>query len=105
MKIVGLIPARLQSSRLPNKALIDIEGLPMIVHTFKRAQFSRVLDEVYVATDSDKIKKAVEENGGRVIMTGDHHQTGSDRIAEAAKSINADIIVNIQGDEPLLGAY
>jgi len=102
MKIVSIIPARMESSRLPNKALVDIEGLPMIVHTFKRTELSNALDDVYVATDSDEIKEAVESNGGKVIMTGSHHQTGSDRIAEAAQNIDADIIVNVQGDEPLL---
>ena len=102
MKIVGIIPARLESSRLPEKALIDIEGLPMILHTLKRAQLAKTLDEVYVATDSGKIRKIVEDQGGNVVMTGSHHRTGSDRVAEAASKIEADIIVNIQGDEPLL---
>ncbi|MCB9748187.1 MAG: 3-deoxy-manno-octulosonate cytidylyltransferase [Candidatus Omnitrophica bacterium] len=102
MKIVGIIPVRLESSRLPEKALADIEGLPMIVHTFKRTEISDALDEVYVATDSVVIKDIIEKHGGKVIMTGTHHKTGSDRIAEAAQQIDADIIVNVQGDEPLL---
>lgn len=102
MKIVGIIPARLESSRLPEKALIDIEGLPMILHTLERAQLAKALEEVYVATDSEKIKNVVENHGGKVVMTGSHHGTGSDRVAEAALKIDADIIVNIQGDEPLL---
>jgi len=102
MKVVGIIPARLQSSRLPEKAIVDIEGLPMVVHTFKRAQLSSILDEVYVATDSQEIYDIVESHGGKAIMTSVDHQTGSDRLAEAAQTIEADIIVNIQGDEPLL---
>jgi len=102
MKAVGIIPARLQSSRLPNKALVDIAGLPMVVHTYKRAALAKKLADVYVATDSELIKEAVESYGGKVIMTGTHHQTGSDRIAEACRSIECDIVINIQGDEPLV---
>ncbi len=102
MKVAGIIPVRLESSRLPEKALADICGLPMIGHTYCRARMSRALDELYVATDSERIKAVVEGFGGRVIMTSRAHKTGSDRIAEAASQIDADIIVNIQGDEPLL---
>ena len=102
MKTVGVIPSRLQSSRLANKALIPIQGLPMIVHVFKRSQLSSVLDEVYVATDSNDIFDCVSSHGGKAIMTSDTHQTGTDRVAEVARNIEADIIVNIQGDEPLL---
>lgn len=102
MKVVGIIPARLKSTRLPDKALIDIKGLPMIVHTFKRCQFSTKLQDVYVATDSEKISEVVQTQGGKAIMTGAHHKTGSDRLAEACHSVEADIVVNIQGDEPLV---
>ena len=102
MKIVGIIPARLRSTRLPNKALVDIEGLPMIVHVFKRAELCRALDEVIVATDSQEIFDTVTENGGKAVMTSSSHQTGTDRIAEVAGKIDADIVVNIQGDEPAL---
>jgi len=102
VKVVAIIPARLESSRLPNKALDDILGLPMIVHVFKRCLMARSLDSVYVATDNDKIRKTVERYGGKVIMTSPDHQTGTDRIAEAAQHIEADIIVNVQGDEALV---
>jgi 3-deoxy-manno-octulosonate cytidylyltransferase (CMP-KDO synthetase) len=102
MKIIGIIPARLKSTRLPDKALIDIEGLPMVVHVLKRAQLSKTLDHVYVATDSVEIKEAVEKHGGKVLWTSSHHQTGTDRLAEAAKDMDAEIVVNVQGDEPLL---
>jgi 3-deoxy-manno-octulosonate cytidylyltransferase (CMP-KDO synthetase) len=102
MKIVGMVPARLQSSRLPEKALIDIAGLPMAIHTCKRAQLSKSLNEVYLVTDSEVIKQAGESYGIKVIMTGTYHQTGSDRLAEACQSVDCDIVVNIQGDEPLV---
>ena len=101
-KAVAIIPARLESSRLPNKALVDILGLPMIVHVFKRCLLAKSLDAVYVATDNIKIKEVVESYGGKVIMTSAAHQTGTDRIAEAAQDIDADIIVNVQGDEALV---
>jgi 3-deoxy-manno-octulosonate cytidylyltransferase (CMP-KDO synthetase) len=101
-KVVAIIPSRLESSRLPKKALADILGMPMIVHVFKRCLFSEKLDEVYVATDSIEIKEVVESFGGKVIMTSSEHQTGTDRIAEAAQTIEADIIVNVQGDEALV---
>ncbi len=102
MNVVGVIPSRLKSTRLPNKALIDIEGLPMVVHVLKRAQLCPVLREVFVATDNQEIFDAVTSHGGKAIMTSDKHQTGTDRVAEAVKDMDADIVVNIQGDEPLL---
>ena len=102
MKVVGMIPARLQSSRLPEKALIDIQGMPMVIHTCKRAQLAKRLDEVYLVTDSELIKQAGESYNVRVIMTGTHHQTGSDRLAEACQYVDCGIVVNIQGDEPLV---
>jgi len=102
MRIIGVIPSRLKSSRLPNKALIDIEGLPMIVHVFKRAQLCSLLDEVYVATDSKEIFDVVTLHNGKAVMTSSAHQTGTDRIAEAVANMPADIVVNIQGDEVLL---
>ncbi|MCX6692462.1 MAG: 3-deoxy-manno-octulosonate cytidylyltransferase [Methanoregula sp.] len=102
MKVVGMIPARLESSRLPEKALIDICGLPMVVHTYKRSRYAKKLDDLYVVTDSDKIRQTVEQHGGKALMTGRHHKTGSDRLAEACKYIDCDIVVNIQGDEPLV---
>jgi len=100
-KVVGMIPVRLESSRLPAKALKDICGLPAIVHTCLRTQFAKRLDQVYVATDSPAIRDAVEAHGGQVIMTGPH-RNGSERIAEAVAGIDADVVVNIQGDEILI---
>lgn len=102
MKVVGMIPARLESSRLPQKALLDIAGLPMVIHTCKRSLFAQRLDEVYLVTDSELIKNSAEHHDIKVIMTSKDHKTGSDRIAEACKSMDCDIVVNIQGDEPLV---
>lgn len=101
-RTVAMIPSRLQSSRLPRKALADICGIPMIVHVYHRCMLSNHLDDVYVATDSDEIRATVEIHGGRVIMTSSAHETGTDRIAEAAQSLDAEIIVNVQGDEALV---
>ncbi len=101
-KVVGMIPARLESSRLPGKALIDLEGLPLVIHTCKRAQLARSLTEVYLVTDNEQICQAGEKHGVKVIMTGHHHKTGSDRLAEACQKVACDIVVNIQGDEPLV---
>jgi 3-deoxy-manno-octulosonate cytidylyltransferase (CMP-KDO synthetase) len=101
-KVIAIVPARLESSRLPHKALKDICGLPMIVHVFKRCLLSKKLDEVYVATDSFEIKEVVEQYGGKVIMTSSKHESGTDRISEAALELDAEIIVNIQGDEALV---
>ena len=101
-KTVAILPVRLESSRLPRKALADICGMPMIVHVYKRCLLAKKLDNVYVATDSEEVKKVVESAGGKVIMTSSKHQTGTDRIAEAANQIDAEIIVNVQGDEVLV---
>ena len=102
MRAVGLIPSRLNSTRLPSKALLPIQGLPLIVHTFKRAQLAKSLEEVYVCTDSLEIAKVVLEHGGKVMMTSSEHSNGTERIAEAAKQLEADYFVDIQGDEPLI---
>ncbi len=102
MKIIGMVPARLESSRLPEKALVDIMELPMVVHTCKRAAMAKQLDEVFLATDNEKIKEVAESNGIKVIMTRKDHTCGSDRIAEAVQNIPCDIVINIQGDEPLV---
>ena len=101
-KVVGMVPARLESSRLPGKALIEIEGLPMANHTCRRAKLSKSLDDVYLVTDSEEIRKAGEKHNIAVIMTGKHHKTGSDRLAEACQGVECDIVVNVQGDEPLV---
>ena len=102
MKIIGVIPARYQSSRFPGKPLADICGKPMIWWVYQQCMKVEDFDEVYVATDDDKIFNACTELGVKVIMTSDTHRTGTDRIGEVARKIPADLIVNIQGDEPLL---
>ncbi len=101
-KIIGLIPARLKSTRLKEKALLDIKGMPMIVHTMKRAMLSKKLDDVIVCTDNKEIKKEILRFGGKCMMTSKTHKNGTERIAEVAKKINADLYVDIQGDEPLI---
>lgn len=101
-RIVGLIPARLAATRLPNKPLLDIAGKPMIQWVYEHALESEMLDEVIVATPDQEIFDCVESFGGKAIMTSASHRSGTDRLAEAARKITADIIVNIQGDEPLL---
>jgi 3-deoxy-manno-octulosonate cytidylyltransferase (CMP-KDO synthetase) len=100
-----LIPARLAALRLPNKPLADIHGRPMIVHVWRRAMEAGI-GPVAVATDAPEIAAAVEAAGGRAVMTGSHHQSGSDRIKEAADALDPegrhDVIVNLQGDFPTI---
>lgn len=102
MKTVGIIPARYQSSRLPGKPLADIGGKSMIQRVYERACHAARLTGVLVATDDERIFAAVQEFGGAVVMTSSDHLTGTDRLAEAAADLDADVIVNVQGDEPLL---
>lgn len=104
LKTAAVIPARYDSSRFPGKALAEILGKAMIVRVYQAVEKCKEIDEVYVATDDKRIKKAVQAAGGRVIMTSVQHQSGTDRIAEAAAQIEADLIVNVQGDEPLIEA-
>lgn len=102
MKIVGIIPARMGSSRFPGKPLAPICGKPMIEHVYKRSAMSKALDDLYVATCDLEIFDAVIKFGGKAIMTSDCHERCTDRIAQAVENIDADIIINIQGDEPLI---
>lgn len=106
MKFTVIIPARYASKRLPGKALLDICGKPMLQHVYERAIESGA-SAVYIATDDERIKTASEEFGAQVILTKDTHRSGTDRLAEAVEylSLNDDeIIVNLQGDEPLMPA-
>lgn len=100
MKIIAMIPARYAASRFPGKLMEDLAGKPVIVRTFQAAVKTGLFDEVYVVTDSDIIFDAVSREGGKVLMSVQEHQTGSDRIAEAVADLDVDIIVNVQGDEP-----
>lgn len=102
MKIVAVIPARYKSSRFPGKPLADINGKPMIYWVYKHCIDSSVFDEVMVATDDNRIMDACCQYGMNSMLTSDNNQTGTDRVAEVASRISADIFVNVQGDEPLL---
>lgn len=104
MKAIGIIPARYASSRFPGKPLIDLKGKSMIQRVYEGASKSECLDEVIVATDDRRIFDAVEAFGGKVMMTSESHPSGTDRCGEIAVSKEADIIINIQGDEPLVDA-
>jgi len=100
--VVGIIPARYAATRLDGKALLDIAGKPMIQHVYERARLATTLDDVLVATDDQRIVAAVEAFGGRAVMTSPTHRSGTDRVAEVARSLSCDVVVNIQGDEPLV---
>ena len=101
--IIGIIPARFASTRLMGKPLADIGGKPMIQHTYENCMKSKLLNDVVVAVDDKKVAQVINSFGGRTIMTPRDIQTGSDRIAFAAKNLpEAKIIVNIQGDEPFI---
>lgn len=102
MKIIGVIPARYESSRFPGKPLADICGKPMIWWVYQQCLKVPELFEVYVATDDERIMRRCTELNIRVLMTSAEHKTGTDRVAEVAKKISADLYLNIQGDEPLL---
>jgi 3-deoxy-manno-octulosonate cytidylyltransferase (CMP-KDO synthetase) len=100
--VVVIIPARYESTRFPGKPLADLHGQPMIQRVYERARATRGVDRVLVATDDARIRAAVDGFGGDVVMTDQAHRTGTDRIAEVAAGLDADVIVNVQGDLPLL---
>jgi 3-deoxy-manno-octulosonate cytidylyltransferase (CMP-KDO synthetase) len=102
MKITAVIPARYASTRFEGKALADIKGKPMVQHVYERASRASHVSEVIVATDDERIMQAVKAFGGRAEMTSRGHETGTDRLAEVAARLDSDIIVNVQGDEPLI---
>ena len=105
MKKIILIPTRINSKRLPAKALLEIEKIPMIIHTYKRSCLSKLKDEVFVCTDSKKIIDVCKKYDAKFIKTKSSHKNGTERIAEAAKKLNLrnkDIIIDVQGDEPLI---
>lgn len=102
MKIIGVIPARYKSSRFPGKPLADICGKPMIWWVYQQCLKVEDFDSVYVATDDDKIYETCNQLNIKAVMTSDSHKTGTDRVGEVARKIPSDLIVNIQGDEPLL---
>jgi len=103
MKSICVIPARYSSTRLPGKPLKDICGRPMICRVWERASRAKSVTEVIVATDDERILSAVEKNFGRAMMTRADHKTGTDRLAEVAEKFSdAEVVVNVQGDEPLI---
>lgn len=102
MKVLGVIPARWASTRFEGKILADINGKPMIQHVWERARTSRKLNGLIIACDDERIRVAAEGFGARVVMTSLEHASGTDRIAQAIESVDGDIIINIQGDEPLI---
>ena len=101
-EVIIVIPARFGSTRLPGKPLVSLAGKPMIQHVYERAQMATRASRVIVATDDERIVKAVENFGGSVRMTRADHRTGTERVAEVAAHEKGDVFVNVQGDEPLL---
>jgi 3-deoxy-manno-octulosonate cytidylyltransferase (CMP-KDO synthetase) len=100
---IAIIPARYQSTRLPGKPVLEIQGKTLIEHVYRRVQKAESVERIVVATDDRRIAEAVQRFGGDVIMTRNDHQSGTDRLAEAAADLPADaLIVNVQGDEPLI---
>ena len=102
LQAIGIIPARYGSTRLPGKPLALIAGQPLVWHVVERARAAKRLSRVLVATDDERILEAVRRRGGEAVLTSPDHLSGTDRVAEAARGCDADIILNVQGDEPLL---
>ena len=105
MTVLAILPARYGSTRFPGKPLTPIAGRPMIQHVWERTRAARSVDAVLVATDDDRIRKACEGFGAEVAMTREDHPTGTDRLAEVAARYDHDVIVNVQGDEPLIEGF
>ena len=102
MSVLAVIPARYASTRFPGKAVAPIGGKPMVQHVYERARQARYVEEVWVATDDERIRNAVEGFGGKAVMTSADHPSGTDRIAEAVAGAEFEWVVNVQGDEPLV---
>lgn len=105
MSALGLIPARHAASRFPGKPLAKIRGLPMVQWVWEGARRSRRLRDVWVATDDERIAEACAGFGAHAVMTRPDHPTGTDRLAEVARGVDDDVIVNVQGDEPLIEGF
>ncbi len=101
-KIIGVIPGRYGSSRFRGKIIAKIAGIPMVQRVYEQSVKSKLLDELVVAVDDQRVFDVVESFGGKAVMTASHHQSGTDRIAEIAAHIEGEIYVNIQGDQPLI---
>jgi 3-deoxy-manno-octulosonate cytidylyltransferase (CMP-KDO synthetase) len=102
MPAIVVIPARYASTRFPGKPLAPLKGIPLIQHVYRNARNARLAEDVVVATDSETIFETVLSFGGRAVMTSADHESGTDRIAEVAAGLDYDIVVNVQGDEPLI---
>jgi 3-deoxy-manno-octulosonate cytidylyltransferase (CMP-KDO synthetase) len=102
VSVIAVIPARFDSTRLPGKALAEIGGVPMIVRAWRQTRHARSLQRVIVATDDERIARTIREAGGEAEMTATTHQSGTDRIAEVAARIKAEIYLNVQGDQPFI---
>lgn len=105
MKVVGIIPARFESTRFPGKPLAKILNKPMIQWVYEGAKKANSLEAIIVATDSQQIYNQVKDFGGKVALTSKQHTTGTSRVAEVARQMDVEIVVNIQGDEPLISPY
>lgn len=104
MKIISMIPARYSASRFPGKLMQNLAGKSVILRTYEATVATNLFSEVYVVTDSHIIYNEIVDNGGKAIMSQKEHESGSDRIAEAVASVDCDIVVNVQGDEPFTEA-
>jgi 3-deoxy-manno-octulosonate cytidylyltransferase (CMP-KDO synthetase) len=102
MKKIVVIPARLNSSRLPNKVLLDLKGKTVVQRVYEQCKKAKNIDEVYIATDSLEVKESCQSFTQNIIMTKDTHESGTDRIAEAVENIECDVVINVQGDEPFI---
>jgi 3-deoxy-manno-octulosonate cytidylyltransferase (CMP-KDO synthetase) len=100
--VVAIIPARYRSTRLPGKPLALIDGRPMIEHVHRQAKAARLVDAILVATDDQRVAEVVDAFGGTAVLTDPDHATGTDRLAEVAAHLEGDLVVNVQGDEPLI---
>lgn len=101
-RVIAIVPARLASTRFPGKMLAPLEGYPLVYHTWRQTSRARLVDRVLVATDSTEVVEALAPLGVEVVLTRADHATGTDRLAEVAADLDAEIIVNVQGDEPLI---
>lgn len=104
MKVIAMIPARYSASRFPGKLMKDLGGKPVILRTYEAALQTNLFEKVYVVTDSEVIFKTIQSADGNVIMSKKEHECGSDRIAEAVEFMEADVVINVQGDEPFIDA-
>src|SRR5579864_7008978 len=104
MKVTAVIPARLESQRLPRKMLRQIGGRPLAVWVYQAVRGSALLDDVIIATDSEEILEACNKNSCNACMTSTKHRSGTERVHEISQSVEADVYINVQGDEPMIRA-